>query len=84
MSRRAQPRVPAGASGGGQFASRECPRMYALLDALAGEAPLPEPTAAEPILEVAPGHYRVYAPRCSHGHFVRWARENCRRCASGR
>lgn len=90
MSR--QPRVPAGSPGGGQFASTECPRLYALLDTLAAGAPVPMATAAEPLLEVSPGHWRVYAPRCPHGHFRRWAqaadpktgRPNCERCARSR
>lgn len=77
-------RVPAGSPEGGRFATAECPRVYALLDSLAGQAPVPEASAAEPVLEIAPGHYRVWAPRCPHGHFIRWARVHCRRCASGR
>lgn len=55
----------------GQFASRECPRVYALLDALADVAP---------VRERPEGGYAVAAPRCPHGHFVRWAARNCRPC----
>lgn len=43
-----------------------------------------EPTADNPVVEVRPGHYRCYAPRCPHGHFAAWAALNCRRCRSGR
>lgn len=38
--------------------------------------PIPEPvrvpgvpTPDEPVAEVRPGHYAVYAPRCPHRHF---------------
>lgn len=58
-----QPRVPAGSSGGGRFASQACPRVYALLDTLAPEE---RSTRVD-----------VPAPRCPHGHFVRWAARNC-------
>lgn len=51
----------------GRFATAECPRVYALLDALAP-------------LEGVPNHWAVPAPRCPHGHFARWAARNCRRC----
>jgi hypothetical protein len=33
-------------------------------------AVLDEPTAECPVVEVRPGKYRVYAPRCAHGHFA--------------
>lgn len=86
---RAQPRVPAGQEGGGRFASVSCPRVYALLDGLAEDAPEPEPTEDDPVIEVAPGRFRVWAPQCPHGHFRRWAdavadgckvQRNCRQC----
>lgn len=64
-------RVPAGVPEGGRFATRECPRVYALLDSLA-------PAEAR---EGTDGRYhRVPAPRCPHGHFARWAARNCKRC----
>lgn len=43
-----------------------------------------EPSAEQPVVEVAPGRYVCWAPRCPHGHFERWALQNCRRCARGR
>jgi hypothetical protein len=55
----------------GQFASKACPRMYAMLDEV----------AADPLAPVErPNFYAVPAPRCPHGHFQRWARLHCRRC----
>lgn len=86
-----RPRVPAGDPDGhgGRFASAECPRVYAMLDALAEHAPPPVPTARTPVVEAEPGHFRVWAPRCPHGHFARWAdaldpetktMRNCRAC----
>lgn len=87
MRRTAQPRHPAGSAVGGRFASVECPRVYALLDTLS--PPEPEPTAENPVVEVAPGRFLVYAPKCPHGHFRRWAdavapdckvQRNCRGC----
>lgn len=59
-----QPRVPAGQEGGGRFASTACPRVYALLDALADEPQRSTRVA-------------IAAPRCPHGHFARWAARNC-------
>lgn len=56
---------------GGRFATKECPRVYALLDALAESVP---------IRERREGGYAVEAPRCPHGHFARWAARNCRPC----
>lgn len=48
----------------GRFATRECPRVYALLDQL---APVERPG----------GGFVVEAPRCPHGSFARWAARNC-------
>jgi hypothetical protein len=31
------------------------------------------PTAANPVVQVSPGVHRVFAPKCPHGHFARWA-----------
>jgi hypothetical protein len=36
-----------------------------------------EPSADEPVVEVRPGQYRMYAARCPHGSFARWASRNC-------
>jgi hypothetical protein len=52
----------------GRFATAECPRVYALLDSLAPPADAPDER---------PNHTAVAAPRCPHGHFVRWAAANC-------
>lgn len=52
----------------GRFASKACPRVYALLDTL---APTPRPE----------GGFSVHAPKCPHGHFERWAAANCKPCA---
>lgn len=60
-----QLRVPAGQEGGGRFASRACPAVYALLDTLA------------PAEEGRSTRIAVAAPRCPHGHFARWAARNC-------
>jgi hypothetical protein len=81
-----QLRTPAGAvdalgrPAGGRFASKACPAVYALLDTL---TPAPE-TRTDP---ERPQRILVAAPRCPHGHFVRWARRtddkgrpNCPRC----
>jgi hypothetical protein len=84
-----QPRVPPGTREGGRFASASCPAVYALLDSLAAGAPEPEPSEANPIVEVAPGRYRIWAPKCPHGSFRWWAdavapgckvQRNCRAC----
>ncbi len=76
-----QPRVPAGREGGGRFATKACPAVYALLDTLAPQEQEQRPE----------GGWAVPAPKCPHGHFARWAAgtnergvPNCGRCASGR
>lgn len=35
------------------------------------------PTAANPVVVVRPGLVRLYAPKCPHGSFARWAATNC-------
>lgn len=80
-----QPRVPAGRPGGGRFASTSCPRVYALLDTLAGSAP--EPEDGEVIAEDG-SRVTFHVRKCPHGHTRRWAdridpktkRPNCRGC----
>jgi hypothetical protein len=67
-----QPRVPAGEEGGGRFATKACPQVYALLDTLAPQEPEREGVSGR--------YYRVEAPRCPHGHFARWAVHHCKRC----
>lgn len=39
----------------------------------ASEGPSPE----HPVVEVRPGQYAVYAPRCPHGHFRGCKRRGC-------
>jgi hypothetical protein len=46
--------------------------------------PVPQPTADNPTVEIRPNCWAVYAPRCPHGHFRRWAQGNCRPCAAHR
>lgn len=51
-----------------------------------------EPTAERPVVEARPGVYRVYAPKCPHGLFLRYAlgrhpkthAPNCRPCHATR
>lgn len=40
----------------------------------------PAPTAEDPVVQVRPGRWAVYAPTCPHGHFRRWAQRNCTGC----
>lgn len=77
-----QTRVPAGAvdpfgrPAGGRFASRECPRVYALLDTLTPPTPPPErppESGAWPDPD-NPARTIVAAPKCPHGYFARYAR----------
>lgn len=35
------------------------------------------PTAENPIVRVGSAEFRVYAPKCPHGSFVNYARNNC-------
>lgn len=35
------------------------------------------PTADLPVVEVRPGHYRVYAPRCPHGRYRGCSARGC-------
>jgi len=38
------------------------------------------PTATNPVVVVRPGLVRLYAPKCPHGHFARWAAHHCTAC----
>jgi hypothetical protein len=83
----ARPRVPAGQSGGGQFAPQAWmfetgPLPFLDRPSAAELPPLPdlEPTAENPVIEVRPNAWRVYAPKCPHGHFAHWAAKNCKPC----
>lgn len=40
----------------------------------------PPPTPGEGLEAFRPNFTPVPAPRCPHGHFLRWAVRNCRRC----
>jgi len=55
----------------GRFASKACPRVYALLDTLAETGT---------VTVRAEGGWAVHAARCPHGHFARWAARNCKPC----
>lgn len=75
MTAVSQPRVPAGAPGGGRFAPRACRTAYAILDALAAQSdfvPADEPAGNVTVLHVV---------RCPHGSFPRYAAANCCRPA---
>jgi hypothetical protein len=56
---------------------------FVLYDARAQHTPpIPEPrstgpTPDNPVVEVSPGHYAVYAPRCPHGRFRGCTRRGC-------
>lgn len=71
MTTSLQPRIPAGAPGGGRFAPAACRTAYAVLDALAA--------TLDSEVQPDPGGHRIEvpAPRCAHGHFARWASRNC-------
>lgn len=54
---------------------------FVLYDARAQHVPpIPEPVAVGDGEGVDGRYYRLEAPRCPHGHFVRWAAQHCRRC----
>lgn len=42
--------------------------------------PIPVPVAVEVDEDPAPNRTVIPAPKCPHGHFVRWAARNCRPC----
>lgn len=71
-----QPRVPAGVPGAGQFASKACPAVYALLDTLVLD------DVAREVTDGRSSFVPVPAPRCPHGHFARWAARHCRHCTT--
>lgn len=74
MTAATQPRVPAGAPGGGRYAPKACRAAYEALDRLAHQV-------AEPVApEERSSFIAVPAPRCPHGSFARWAARNC--CAT--
>jgi hypothetical protein len=66
-----QPRQPAGSPEGGRFASAGCAATYRLLARR-------EPSEAEPVVQLGPGRWAVWAPRCPHGHFRGCRQQGCR------
>lgn len=65
---------------------REGSRFVPLADTLLRDVPpIPTPVRVPDVDdnqqgEAAARYYRVPAPRCSHGHFARWAAKHCRPC----
>jgi hypothetical protein len=82
-------RHPAGTTQGGQFASAECPRTYAMLDTLPlGELDVTVTRIGEGCIISSDTKGRYYSiagstRRCRHGHFVRYARKSCKACKAG-